>query len=320
RYPPFPRQWATAVATGVGMWLVILVVVVGSVPGSDIRISPLALLYVLPVVAFLAFLPLGHAAMRFHRNGTLVLGWLYAVLASLAFAILTSSRVLFPFRHVDYLVMGMAPLAALGMLMVYDQSLASKVPAERPRVRAILVGGLVALVAVSGLLSLPPRETIGGFEEGISQAELRAVEWVRDHPEAIPQNATIAADHRVSSLLFGLAGVRPTWDFTPRTYHAENATEALDELRDVHVPGRGDARVDYVLLSPEIEAGVTLVQWETSRPMTPKAIAKFEDPTVFEKVYDEEGVRIWRVRWEAVDAAAASGTGTAPGEGAANNG
>lgn len=305
RYPHFPRQWVTMLATAVGVWLVILVAVV-RVPGSNISVSPLALLYVLPVLAFLAFLPLGHAAMRFHRNGTLVLGWLYAVLASLVFAVVTSSRVLFPFRHVDYLVMGMAPLAAYGMLMVYDQSLASKVPAERPHVRAMLVGGLVALVALSAILSLPPRETLGGFEEGITTEEMRAVEWVRDHPEVVPPNATLAADHRVSSLMFGLAGVRPTWDFTPRTYHAENASEALDELRFVHVPGVGDARVDYVFLSPQIEAGVTLVQWETSRPMTEAAVAKFDDPSVFEPVYDEGGVRIWRVRWD--------------GQGPANNG
>lgn len=299
RYPDFPRQWTTALAMGLGLWLVVLFIVAVKLPGSTITISPLALLFVVPVLAFLAFLPLGHSALRFHRNGVVVFGWLYAVLASLAFAIATNSHVLFPFRHVDYMVMGMAPLAAFGMLMVYDQTLASKVPAERPRARAVLVGVVTGLVVLSALLSLPPREVIGGFEEGISTAELRAVEWVRDHPEAVPRNATIAADHRVSSLLFGLAGAHPTWDFTPRTYHAENATEALDELRQVHVPGLGDARVDYVLVSPDIERGVTLVQWENSRPMSAAAIAKFDDAAAFEKVYDVDGVRIYRVLWGA---------------------
>jgi hypothetical protein len=64
---------------------------------------------------------------------------------------------------------------------------------------------------------------------------------------------------------------------------------------------------DHVILSPPIEEGVTLTQWETSRPMTPAAIAKFEDPTYFEKIYDVDGVRIYRVKWEAHGDALATG-------------
>lgn len=298
RYPQFPKQWITAAVAAVGIWLVILYTVAVGVPGSDISSSPIALLYVLPVLGFLAFLPLGHAAVGFHRSGTLALGWLYSVVASLLFAMITASRVLFPFRHVDYLAMAMAPLAAIGLTMAYDQTLASRIPSDRAGTRAILVGGLLVVLALSAVLSLPPREVIGGFEEGITTQEMDAVYWIAANPAIVPPNATIAADHRVSSMLFGVAGVRPTWDSTFTTYHTENASEALAELSNVYVPGRGDVRVDHVFLSPAIEKGVTLVQWENSIPMSGAATAKFEDATLFEKVYDEDGVRIYRVRWE----------------------
>jgi hypothetical protein len=241
---------------------------------------------------------LGIAAARFQKHGTLLLGWLYALLGSLAFAVATNSKVLFPFRHADYIVEAAAPLVAIGMLLVYDQTLAAKVPSERPRVRAQLIAAALVLLLASAAMSLPPRETIGGFEEATYDEELKAIEWARDHPDIIPPGSAIAADHRISSLLWGMAGLNATWDYTPRTYHSESADDALAELRDAHVPAMGHARVDYVFLSPAIERGVTLLQWETSTPMSEKAIAKFDDPR-FEKVYDADAVRIYRVLWVA---------------------
>lgn len=298
RYPSFPRQRSSILGTFFGFVAIILAIMAFRVPGTNMEVGWPTFFYVLPVLAFVSFLSLGVSAIRFHKHGTLVLGWLYAILGSLAFASATNSRVLFPFRHVDYMVEAMAPLVAVGMVMVYDQTLASRIPAERARTRANLVAALAVLLVVSAVMSIPPREAIGGFEEGMTNQELAAVRWVRDHPEVVAPNSTMAADHRVSSLLWGLAGIHATWDYTPRTYHAEDAREVFAELSNLTIPAGENRRIDHVFLSPEIERGVTLLQWENSRPMSPQAIAKFEDPELFEKLYDEDGVRIYRVRWE----------------------
>lgn len=298
RYPSFVRQRAYILGGFLGFLGVLLILVAIKLPGTNIDLGWATLVYGIPLLAWLAFLPIGAAAIRFHKHGGLVKAWLYAILGSLAFAVVTNSHVLFPFRHVDYMVEAMAPLVAIGVVMVYDQTLAARVPAERPRMRANALAALLALVVVSAAFSLPPRETLGGFEEGMTRAELEAVRWADAN---IPDASTIAADHRLSSLLFGLAGLHPTWDYTPVTYHSENALEALRELASARVPPRdGDARVDHVILSPPLEEGVTLVQWETSEPMSPDAIAKFEDERYFERLYEEDGVRIYRVRWDAI--------------------
>jgi hypothetical protein len=186
--------------------------------------------------------------------------------------------------------------------VAYDETLAARIPADRPRLRANLVAALVVLLLVAALASNPPREVFGGFEEGISDAELEAAQWAASHHDVIPQNATIAADHRVSSLLWGLAGLHPTWDYTPQTYHAGNVSAVKAELADLRIPSDPHARIDYVLLSPEIEQGVTLTQWENSAPMSPAAIAKFSNATAFQKVYDVQDVRIYRVNWTALSA------------------
>lgn len=299
RYPSFQRQRAYFLSSFLGFTGLLLFVTFVRVPGTDIRVDPVTLLYAVPVLAMVSFLPAGVALARFHKQGTLILAWLYAILGSLAFATLTNSKVLFPFRHVDYMWEAMSPLIAMGIVMTYDQIIASRVPGERASARANVVAGVAILLVAGAVLSLPPREVIGGFEEGITDAEMSAVSWIEENPHLIPPTTTMAADHRVSSLLFGLAGIHATWDYTPRTYHSEDPREALAELQSVLVPPRdGEARVDYVFLSWPIEQGVTLLQWEQSRPMTAAAIAKFEDPEWFEPVYSEDGVRIYRVKWE----------------------
>lgn len=299
RYHAFPRQWLYVMGCFLGLVGVLLFLVNVKLPGTDIDLGWATFWYALPLIAFISFLPLGLGVARFYKQGNLATAALLAILASLAFAVVTNSRVLFPFRHVDYMLMLMAPFSALGMLMVYDQTLASRIPAEQPRARANLATVFVGLLLVSAALSLPPRETLGGFEEGVTDAELAAIRCVARHPEIIPPGSAIAADHRVSSLLWGLAGLHATWDYTPRTYHAESADDVRSELAALDIPAGEDRRVDFVFLSPPIEEGVTLVQWETSAPMSAAAVAKFEDPTAFEKVYDHEGVRIYHVLWDA---------------------
>lgn len=298
RYPSFPKQRVYVAATFVALWALIAFVALVHVPGSGISISALALIFVIPILGYLAFLPLGVTTVRFYKGGVIPLAMMWAVLASLAFAVVTNSRIFFPFRHVDYLAMAMAPMAAIGMVMVYDQTLAARMPADRASARAGLITAFAFLVALALALSLPPRSVIGGFEEGISNDELDAVRWVKGHPDVVPPGSTIAADHRVSSLLWGLASAHPTWDSAKTTYHTEDASVALDDLSSLYVPyNRTNERVDYVFLSPQIEAGVTLLQWENSEPMSPAAIQKFDQDPAFALVYHENGVRIYRVNW-----------------------
>ncbi|HUR70045.1 MAG TPA: hypothetical protein VM370_12440 [Candidatus Thermoplasmatota archaeon] len=298
RYPNFRRQRAYILGGFFGFLGVLLILVFVRLPGTNIELGWPTIVYAIPLVAWLSFLPLGLASVRFHRHGSMLVAWLYAILGSLAFAIATNSHVLFPFRHVDYMLEAMAPLLAVGMLMWYDQALSERLPSDRPRVRANFMVGIAALLLVSSVLSLPPRETLGGFEEGMTRAELEGVRWAGDH---LPRDSTIAADHRLSSLLFGLAHLAPTWDYAPDTYHSDDPIVALRELSSAHVPSKGEhVRVDHVMVTPGIEEGVTLLQWENSAPMTEAAIVKFEDARYFETLYDENDVRIYRVKWESV--------------------
>ncbi len=265
-------------------------------PGGNIPISTTTMTYLVPVAPVLMLAFLGAGAVKFTRDGLALWGWNAAILASLAFASATGSKVLFPFRHVDYLAEAIGALAGVGFLAAH----ASASGAARPRrARRAVVAITVAALVAGGLFAYPPRAAIGGFEEAMTQAELDGVRWADAN---LPDGTTIAADHRVSSLLFGFAGLAATWDFTPRTYHAESWEDVFDELAALNISAGVGRRIDYVLLSPAIREGVTLVQWEPSLPMSDRAWRKFlDDPEHFEIVYVDASsdVYVLRVRWEA---------------------
>lgn len=288
-----PERVAILVVGGMALvfGLVALFMVTG-VPGTDIRVSPLTLVYLVPVLPFLGLALVGARAAKGTAVAFTLWGWMAAILVSIALSAATDNKVLFPFRQVDYLVEALAALAGVGAVTLAQYAHGR----DDPRLhRRLLVAGLVGALALGAATSLPPRETIGGFEEGMSDAELEAVLWAKDH---LPPGATVAADHRVSSLLYGFAGMRATWDYTPRTFHGESWEDVRDELKSLGIPSGDAQRIDYVFLSPQIREGVTLLQWENSRPMSDAAYAKFFEDPHFERVYAEDEVFLFRIRWD----------------------
>ena len=59
-----------------------------------------------------AFTVAGFRFMRFLQNGSFIKGWLLAILLSLLFSVLTNIKVLFPHRHLEYL---MAPISIISV-------------------------------------------------------------------------------------------------------------------------------------------------------------------------------------------------------------
>jgi hypothetical protein len=130
---------------------------------------------------------------------------------------------------------------------------------------------------------------LGGFEEGTTAGEMDSVLWLG---ETAGRTELVATDHRMSSMAFGFAHVNATWDEAYFTLHG-NLSEAVAEMAGLDTPS-GHHAVTMVLLDPAIESGVALKQWETARPMSAAARAKFSSP-VFIKLYEADGVKEYMV-------------------------
>jgi hypothetical protein len=144
------------------------------------------------------------------------------------------------------------------------------------------------IIVLCGIFAYPPLEVVSGFEEGTTHEELDSCIWIREN---LPTSSTVASDHRMSSMVFGIGMRNATWEYAPKTFHEDSMEEIIHELEGTNIPA-GKKRIDFILLSKAIEKGVALKQWETAQPMSKEAIKKFGSEP-FLKIFDNGDVRIY---------------------------
>lgn len=290
---PVPRSrnvrlaWATVAVTLVVAGVLTLV----PVPGTTVTPEIGTVLWYVPMLVAVGLTPIGAARARTVDDGLWLTLWPVLLGASLIVGAVAAPTVLIPYRHVPFLAIPAAVLVGAGI--------GDLEPDLDGWARALPVAGLVVLAATA----YPPPDAIGGFQEGVSAAEMDAVDWADDH---LAEGTPVLADHRMSSLLFGVAGLQASWDSGEQAWFASNWSEARPHLEEMSLPGGAD-RVEYVVVTPATRAGVALAPWERARQLDGDALAKFdEDP--FVTVYDRGGVQVHRVAWETVN-------GSSPGAG-----
>jgi hypothetical protein len=155
---------------------------------------------------------------------------------------------------------------------------------------------VVALLVVNAALAYPPPAILAGFQEGTTQGEMAGVRWAAANVRLAP-DAVIAADHRMSSMLFGFAGLNATWEYAPRTFQAASFADARAEMERVASPS-GPKRVDAIFLSLSMREGLALLQWDAARPLSAAAQAKFDADPHYQALCRSAEVVIYQVVWE----------------------
>lgn len=258
------------------------------IPGTTVTITLDALPWILPLAVLVAFASLGMAWSKWRPRGALVYGWVLAVLGSLAVMAALRSVVLLPYRHAEYLLEPLGLLAGVGLAALL-------VHAGRRGWRGPALAGVAALLLANAAIAYPPPSILAGFQEGTTAEEFAAVQWARQHVRLGP-DAVIAADHRLSSVLFGYAGLNATWEYAPLTFHAASFEEARAEMAAVNAPS-GAKRVDAVFLADSMREGLALLQWEPARPLSPAAQDKFEQDPRYVPLCRSPTVVIYAVDW-----------------------
>ncbi len=283
KFPESRTQLIRYIALLGSLFFVLGFIALISLPGTNIELNPGVILLFIPLSVLIAFTSVGSGYLWFYRGGMAVYGWMIAFVLSLVMALVTSNRVLLIYRHPQYLMPPLALVIGIGMVMMFITF------NDKKRFKKVLVVGLVGvLLGLTSLSAYPSKEIMGGFSEGTSQEDMQAVFWAR---ESLNKGATIATDHRMSSMLFGFAGLNPTWDEADKTLHASSYEEGRDEIESVKTPS-GERSIDHVLLDDDIKEGVALVQWENAEPMSIEAQKKFEI-WPFVKLYEANGVEVY---------------------------
>ena len=254
-------------------------------PGTSIDVDDRAAYWLLPMIFLMGISIGGIGRAEYSRDGVFVLSWLGAISLSVMVGIATNNHVLLPYRQSQYFIEPMAVLIGAGAVFMHDHW-----NLDLDRRKALAAGAaFTTVVLLCAATAYPPREIMGGFEEGTTYQEMDSVLWLREDG---PPAELVATDHRMSSMTFGFAGLNASWDDARQTLHG-NYSAAAAEMAGLETPS-GEHSVTLVLLTPSIEAGAALTQWETARPLSSDARAKFSSE-LFSKLYESNGVKIYRV-------------------------
>ena len=267
---------AVAIIAAVSAW---------GVPGTSITPDMSLIAYFIPIAVLLTLtVGASEVLLRLH-GGHVVVAWLVAVGASFLVASAMRSEVLVSYRHVPYAIEAAAVLFGIGAVQIRRM-------AVRPGLRASLAMG----AAVSALLlalvptAYPPKDVMGGFQEGTDAAELSAALWLRGGlpaPGAEPADTgsgAVLSDHRLSSMAFGVGGQMATWDFETEALRSPLDAETIATLSHVGTPQRNRV-VTAALVSEDLRTGAAGSQWENARPIEGAGWDKYwEEP--FVRLYD----------------------------------
>ena len=287
------------------------------VPGTDMKLDSQASIEFIPIIVFLSFMAVSPILGRYYKDGLSILAWLGAISLSVLISTITQSQELLTYRHIPYAFESLSILIGFGIVKIYDLlvhktdstilfSEDNKELVEFPlrkkltnsktidfvplRLRITAAVLIIILLFICATLAYPPLGALSGFEEGTTENELALCFWADEHLE---DDATVASDHRMSSMVFGFAQLNSSWEYAPNTLHGESLDDFQDEVTKVSVPA-GHKRLDYILLSDAIKSGVTLKQWDTAEPMSEDAIQKFKtDP--FIKIFDNGEAQLYRI-------------------------
>jgi len=267
------------------VWLAVF----ANVPGTTITVDSSSIILFAPTIIFFSFCAVGIGFLEKYRHGGFIFCWLGAIAFSMLVGIATENTVLIPYRHLQYIVAPLLMFAGLGIVKFYDTC-------EKNKLKNVFFAfSFTILLLLAPFSCYPPTNILGGFEEGTDYRDMEAVFWVKEN---LP-DATIASDHRLSSMLFGFADTSPSWEYAPKVFHSNSFNESKEQLLTCKTPS-GEKRINYVFLDKTMkEKGVALTQYENAEPMGKESIEKFNHEP-FVKIYDNGYAQVYRIDWNNV--------------------
>ena len=251
------------IASFIGVFVIIMLVLWKGVPGTDIPVDLEATPYLVVNLAIMSLACVPSFVIS-KKNGWVLWGWLLPVLGLATIGAITGSHLLIAYRHAPYLL---APIAL--MIGISFQYFIIGFETEK---RKYVATTFTILLLGCAWGAYPPPSVMGGFQEGTSQEEIDAVLWFNFAEE----DSLVASDHRLSSLTFGLTETNATWE-NGATIIKGNTEESIQAGKDLPTPQAGRKDVTYVLLSEEMQKGVALLQWDPAEELTGEAKTKFTD-------------------------------------------
>ena len=250
------------------------------IPGVYIKITPLALIYSLPMIFLVSISLAGFSYLKETDGGLFIRGWALAIILSFLYSLVSSN--LLPDRHLEYMIVPLCIPAAIIINDLierqkgYDIKKASinlAKPLFRHPQRNIFALLTVFVLFISNMIvAYPTIDALNSIDERVSQPCINSFEWMQGN---ISNESTIASDHRLSMILWA-EGFNITYGETNNTWLAENYKNCSSELDELNI--------SYIVIDDIMKEKIVNIDVGKYYQMSNESYEKFlSDP--FELIY-----------------------------------
>lgn len=223
------------------LFFVILFLIIGilavvssfSLPWAKLYFTPKSLLYSLPLLIIISLGFVGLRHLKQIPNWGILWGWLFPLILSFGYGMITLNRALLPHRHLEYIMAPLSIFAIFGLysLVKYDFSSIAFLKKHILKRRNIVYPFAVVLLVATNAASVYPSylawEALEESYETITDDNLAVIEWI---DENLDHNASvIASDHRLA-LLADAMGFNTTRDQAIYLWNSSEVVLYIDEL------------------------------------------------------------------------------------------
>jgi hypothetical protein len=288
---------------------------IAELPWTGFKLTPHAVFYISPLLVVVALAVAGFSYTYRTKNGKFICGWIFAILLSFTYAIVTENGIILAHRHLEYMMAPLAIFAVYGLGGIFsdpenkillsklldkkDLYLTTKAKKIKISYRRRILHLFVILVVVMSLAAwgYPSHRSLNISVEDISAEDIAVIEWMSEN---LDKNITIiASDHRLGRMAEAY-GFNTTKDKTRNMWESENLDEYIEELMGI---GKNHTRITHVIVDDIMKNDVVHVHFKISVYMTNETWTggydKFQFQP-FERIYRNETIDIDPVTLEPV--------------------
>jgi hypothetical protein len=194
--------------------------------------TPLAILYSLPLVLFIGIGSMSLEFIRHEQNHWFFQGWLVATLGSFLFSLITMNNTLFPDRHIEYIMVPVCYVGAVGVLHLHrlewkTPRMLWKMINPHTLVKSVFLVFVVLVLLGNAVALYPAVDSFEWSDERIQTPTLNTIQWMEDHLDV--NTTVVATDLKLSKLLWA-SGYQVTYQYTNSTWVCNQWKECVDDL------------------------------------------------------------------------------------------
>jgi len=295
KLPTAKKSFFVFLATIIGLFVLACFFIVEKLPWTSFSLTPLSVLYSIPLIFVCGFAAAGFGYMKTTPNGNFIRGWFFGIFISFIYALITNG-LLFPDRHLEYLMVPISIFAVYGIQTICSVS-SEKIFSSKEKLQNIrpsfyffkkigllrksqflYIAVALLLTAAVGSSVYPSNKALNIQDESITHENVAVMTWIEQNIER--NGSLIASDHRLSRLAEA-SGYNTTLDEARNIWIAENFTDYSKELYGI---GKNYSKISLVLIDDIMKNDVVWVGLWNIVYMTNESYEKFSHQP-FELLY-----------------------------------